>query len=177
MHKIQIIRQKLAISFAQLASYLSLPISQLSMAQSGRRKLPEAANVLLVRLENAINQSELLLSSISKKPTGLEIAQLNRVILDKIQATNLQLATAHKNLAIAQTKYQQGQLFLNVATYLQNHPSDNHSLNREELWLNALTGNANDLITDNSYANRMLLELQIKVLEFTLIEAKKMRLS
>jgi transcriptional regulator with XRE-family HTH domain len=177
MHTIQFIRQKLAISFAQLANYLALPISQLSMAQSGRRKLPDAANLLLIRLQHAITQSELKLSSLCKKPTGLEIAQLNRVMLDKIQNTTLQLAATHKNLAIAQTKYRQGQLFLQVAAYLQDHPADNRSLNREELWLNALTGNANDLIIDNSYANRMLLELQIKVLEFTLAETKKMQLS
>jgi hypothetical protein len=176
MHPIQFIRQKLAISFAQLANYLALPISQLSMAQSGRRKLPDAANLLLIRLQHAITQSELQLSPISKKPTGLEIAQLNRVMLDTIQQTTLQLAATRKNLAIAQTKYRQGQLFLQVAAYLQDHP-DNLTLNREELWLNALTGNANDLIINNSYANRMLLELQIKVLEFTLSETKKMQLS
>lgn len=177
MSAIQFVRQKLGISFSQLADYFALPISQLSMSQSGRRELPAAANTLLVRLVNAINKSEPNIATTTIKPTGLETAQLNRQILDKIQVTTLQLATVRKNLALLQQKRQQGQLFLAVTDYLQNNPISGKEANREELWLNALTGDANDVIIKTNYASRTFLELQIKILEFTLIETQKLRLS
>ncbi|MDI9366067.1 MAG: hypothetical protein QM541_14005 [Flavobacterium sp.] len=177
MSAIQFVRQKLGISFAQLADYFALPISQLSMSQSGRRTLPAKANVLLMRLVNAINKLEPNVANTNVKPTGLETAQLNRQILDKIQVTTLQLATAKKNMAILNQKHQQGQLFLSVANYLNENPITGSEATREELWLNALIGDANDIITKTNYANRAFLELQIKTLEFTLAETKKMQLS
>jgi transcriptional regulator with XRE-family HTH domain len=102
----QLLRNELGLSQQALAIYLSIPVSQLAMYETGKRELPAAASIQIAKLFILLNQSKE-----NKKVTHEVKAkqQLEVVELLKTQAKELeyQLLKEQRKLETMQKKFKQ----------------------------------------------------------------------
>jgi transcriptional regulator with XRE-family HTH domain len=157
MTTLQYVRNSLGLTVVQLANYLRVTPSQITMSQSGRRSLPSHAAIRLTRLLTALQAV-----STREMPSTTTLGHTTN-IPNKIIDLTIQLHKVQEKLADMQQQYLQAQTFLQVKTLLQEQPTTDAL---EPLWLEAIAADAATQIDKNSLEQQALLAIDGKVLAY-----------
>ncbi len=157
MTTLQYVRNSLGLTVVQLANYLRVTPSQITMSQSGRRSLPSHAAIRLARLLTALQAV-----STREMPSTTTLGHTT-TIPNKIIDLTIQLHKVQEKLADMQQQYLQAQTFLQVKTLLQEQPTTDAL---EPIWLEAIAADAATQIDKNSLEQQALLAIDGKVLAY-----------
>lgn len=169
MNTLTDIRKRLGLTNQQLADYLGISYSLLTMCQSNKRSLPTKANLQLVRLAIALQHLPVL------PTTAPNITETNTALNEQINTLKLQLHTAQKKLTQMTKLYRQATTQLQVVQALTAQPPSNNAAPKEQLWLAALAAEANATLQQNTSSKQLLLQAQIHNLQYYIAELEKLK--
>lgn len=156
MTTLQHVRNTLGLTVAQLADYLRVTTSQITMSQSGRRNLPSHATIQLNRLLMAMQAVQPSIKTPSALPAS---ANIDNTIID----TTLQLRDLQQKLLQMQQQYVQAQTVLQVKAVLEQQPTTDPL---EALWLEAIAADATTALKNNSLEMQALLTIDAQILDY-----------
>jgi len=154
MNIIKNFREQLGLSQQDLATYLGISKSQISMVESGLRELPTAALVKLAFFE----QASLVLKENIKQENNINLAKHVELCTKKMMLLEKKLTTMKNN-------YSQGIRLLQAVSKTKVDLPNTKDSKEDKLWLSAKEKLANKIINDNNLASQKLLAVQIKSLQ------------
>lgn len=169
MNAITDIRERLGLTNQQLADYLGVSYSLLTMCQSNKRSLPTNANLQLVRLAMALQQLPVL------PTTAPNTTETNTALNQQIDTLKLQLHTAQQKLTQMTKLYQQATTKLQMVQALTAQPPSGNAAQKEQLWLAVLEAEANATLQQNTTSKQLLLQAQVNNLQYYITELEKLK--
>ena len=155
MNIIKNFREQLGLSQQDLASYLSIAKSQISMVESGLRDLPTPALIKLAFFEQA---SLTMIDDLSQNHVP-DLSEYVKLILIKI-------TQKEKKLLAVKTSYNQGLRLLQAVKKSKETIPANKEGKKDEQWLAIQEAIAIKKINDNNTEAQKLLQIQIKAMKF-----------
>lgn len=158
MSVISHLRSSLGLTLGQLAEYLQVPPSVITMSDSGRRNFPSSVSEKLNRLLTMLqtvqdNQKE------EDVPKPISATMVKEVMHN----TDWQLKKLQKKLQLMQRKYHQANAFLAIRQMMQ---AEAISDRLEYLWLEVIAADAEIQLAANSLEQQRLLYIDIQVLQY-----------
>jgi len=155
MNIIKNFREQLGLSQQDLATYLSIAKSQISMVESGLRELPTPALIKLAFFEQA---SLAAMKDIKQKSVSgvTKQVELNQKKIDLLE----------KKLIAMKNNYSQGLRLLQAVIKSKETLDNTKEGKKDKQWLTVQEDIANKKINDNSSAAQKVLQIQIKVLKY-----------
>ena len=155
MNIIKNFREQLGLSQQDLATYLSIAKSQISMVESGLRDLPTPALVKLAFFE----QASLVQKEDVQQNNSTELAR-------QVESCMKKIMLLEKKLTVMKNNYSQGQRLLQAVTKSKEIISNKKDDKKDKQWLIAQEQVANKKIKDNNLHSQKMLQIQIKVLQY-----------
>lgn len=168
MNSVQLIKQQLGLSYQQLATYLGVSESMLTMAQSGRRSLPAHATILITRLLLLLQNTPAINST--QDDNSQQLIALNK----RLQYCNLRLVSLQKKLQKMQEKYQQLKQLQQITAAMKSNPITGKDAKKEKLWAAATAAEATDTIKHYGPQKQILQQLQINCLLYEIEQIKQL---
>ena len=106
MNATQLLRNELGLSQQALAIYLSIPLSQLAMYETGKRELPAAASVQLAELFKLLNQSKENIK-VTQELKAKQQSELVEQLKTQAKELEYQLLKEQRKLETIQKKFNQ----------------------------------------------------------------------
>lgn len=159
------VRNSIGLTVVQLANYLRVTPSQITMSQSGKRSLPSHAIIQLSRLVTALQAVP------TREMPSTPTLGNSKAIDNKIIDLTIQLKRLQEKLAYMQLQYLQAHTFLEIKALLQQQPTTDAL---EPLWLEAIAADAATQLDNNSLEKQALLAIDGKVLAYKMELLKAM---
>ncbi len=148
-------REQLGLSQQDLATYLCISKSQISMVESGLRDLPTPALVKLAFFE----QASLIPTENTQQVNGINLAKHIALCTKKMMQLEMKLTIMKNN-------YSRGIRLQQAVSKSKIDLSNTKDSKQDKLWLSSKEKLANKIINDNSLAAQKLLTVQIKALQY-----------
>lgn len=166
----QLIRTEFGLSQQALAQYLSIPLSQIAMYETGKRDLPTAALLKLAEIDSCLNPE----NKIDKTENTLLIAQVSKrnVWLEKqSKELDYQLIIEQRKLETMLIKYQQSIALNTLANSLQSSKSPHAAI----FHIQANTGiEKNGLVVQTKQLAKLEgIKAELAFIKSTLLESKQ----
>ena len=155
MNIIKNFREQLGLSQQDLATYLSIAKSQISMVESGLRDLPTPALVKLAFFE----QASLVVKQDIEPAKSIELAK-------QVESCMKKIMLLEKKLTVMKNNYSQGQRLLQAVTKSKESIAGNKDGKKDKQWLTIQEQVAYKKIKDNNLHSQKMLQIQIKVLQY-----------
>lgn len=173
MHWIHEIREKYGIQQIELATFLGVSRSVISLAELNQRELPTKA---LISLSSLLTKDELTLTDgITEQLKAIEdegTYETNRLKQKVYRDSEVKLMRAERKLKIMQAKYQQGINALRLASKLQSLPKTDNDVRRDN-FIESLCANAFVSLRQNGQTAQLPLLATIKQCEMLMNTYKK----
>ena len=169
------LRKLLGLSQAQLAEYLNISRSQVSMAESKHRDLRSSHSIEVASLVGRFASAKKSKSKTVSKETEKSVVQKTRkVISESIVVKNHQLKSVQRKLKKMQDKNQQA---LEILAAFDSMKTD--LLPKEKHILNLIKSNAQKLYADSSTDVQLKFEMQVRgiMAELKFLTDKKAKLT
>ena len=155
MNIIKNFREQLGLSQQDLANYLSISKSQISMVESGLRELPTPALIKLAYFEQA---------SIAINENIPQEGKLN--LAKHVEICTKKMMLLEKKLTIMKNNYSQGLKLLQAITKSKELLTNTKDSRQDKQWFSVQEKVALKKINENSLTMQKLLNIQIKVIQF-----------
>jgi len=160
MSNIKNLRQSLGITQQQLAGYLSVSRAELSLAETGRRVLPTAAQLKLSAMQRHMTGG-------SSPGTTIEIqrqtAQAQNMLRAQAQKCNRLAAAAIRRLELMRGRYQQCQKILKAVHGLLGELPAGPAGRKQKLSLEVLQSDTRKKMDACGIGAQVILELQVNM--------------
>ena len=155
MNIIKNFREQLGLSQQDLAGYLLIAKSQISMVESGLRELPTPALIKLAFFEQA---SLVTIDSMLQNNDTNSVQQLD--------AIKKKIILLEKKFATMKNNYNQGLRLLQAISKIKETLPNNKEGKIDKIWLTDQEQHALNKIKSNNSEAQRLLQIQIKVLKY-----------
>ena len=155
MNIIKNFREQLGLSQQDLASYLSLAKSQISMVESGLRELPTPALIKLAFFE----QASLVAIEDIKKNKNTEIEK-------HVDYCKKKIILLEKKYITMKSNYNQGLKLLQAINKSRESLTNSNESKKDKKWLTEQEQMAKKKIITNNKEVQKLLQIQIKALKY-----------
>ena len=155
MNIIKNFREQLGLSQQDLATYLSIAKSQISMVESGLRELPTPALIKLAFFEQASlsAMNDIKQKSVSGVSKQVELCLKKIVLLEK-------------KLTAMKSNYSQGLRLLQAVSNTKETLANTKDDKKDKQWLIVQEELAYKKMNDNNTEAQKMLQIQIKVLKY-----------
>ena len=155
MNIIKNFREQLGLSQQDLATYLCISKSQISMVESGLRELPTPALVKLAFFE----QASLIPNDSLNKENNIHLVK-------HVELCTKKMMLLEKKLTSMKANFSKGVKLLQAVSKIKETLPSSKESKQDKQWLSAQEKVANKVIHDNSLASQKLLTVQIKALQY-----------
>ncbi len=158
MSVVKHLRKSLGLTTQQIADYCQIPLSVISMAESGRRELPRLAHQKLSRLLT-------LLQIVQDNQKGEDLPKpvTTTIVNEAVNNTGWQLKKLQQKLQQMQHKYKQATTILALRQLMQEQSTEDRL---EHLLLEVLEADAEVKLAANNVEQQALLQIEIRVLQY-----------